>query len=79
MAKKFQKLEKDGCGFFSSKNWLEMAEKETKIQIIVSFRSNPMRNRKLQTNSKKIQKTIKYYYGCISSQNKGRNAEKGIK
>ena len=59
MAKKFQKLEKDGCGFFSSKNWLEMAEKETKIQIIVSFRSYPVRNRKFQTNSKKIQKIIK--------------------
>ena len=27
-----------------------------KIQIIVSFRSYPMRNRKFQTNSKKIQK-----------------------
>ena len=27
-------------------------------------------------NSKKIQKTIKYYYGFISSQNKGKNAEK---
>ena len=78
MAKKFQKLEKDGCGFFSSKNWLEMAEKETKIQIIVSFRSYPVRNRKFQTNSKKIQKIIKYY-GFISSQNKGRNTEKGRK
>ena len=36
-----------------------MAEKETKIQIIVSFRSYPMRNRKFLTNSKKIQKIIK--------------------
>ena len=36
-----------------------MAKKETKIQIIVSFRSYPMRNRKFQTNSKKIQKIIK--------------------
>ena len=36
-----------------------MAEKEIKIQIIVSFRSYPMRNRKFQTNSKKIQKIIK--------------------
>ena len=36
-----------------------MAEKETKIQIIVSFRSYLMRNRKFQTNSKKIQKIIK--------------------
>ena len=53
-----------------------MAKKETKIQIIVSFRSYPMRNRKFQTNNKKIQKIIKYYYGFISSQNKGGNAEK---
>ena len=36
-----------------------MAKKETKIQIIVSYRSYPMRNRKFQTNSKKIQKIIK--------------------
>ena len=50
-----------------------------KIQITISFRSNPMRNRKFQTNSKKIQKIIKYYYGFISSQNKGGNAENGRK
>ena len=48
-----------------------MAEKETKIQIIVSFSSYPMRNRKFQTNNKKIQKIIKYYYGFISSQIRG--------
>ena len=53
-----------------------MAEKETKIQIIVSFRSYPMRNRKFQTNNKKIQKIIKYCYGFISSQNKGGNPNK---
>ena len=47
-----------------------------KIQIFVSFRSDPMRNRKFQTHSKKIQKIIKYYYGFISSQNKGGNVEK---
>ena len=57
--KKFKKSEKNSYGFFSSKNWLEMAMKETKIQIIVSFRSYPMRNKKFQTNSKKIQKIIK--------------------
>ena len=56
-----------------------MAEKETKIQIIVSFRSNPMRNRKFQTNSRKIQKITKYYYGFIYNQNKGGNTEKGRK
>ena len=56
-----------------------MADKETKIKTIVSFRSNQMRNRKFQTNNKKIQKIIKYYHGFISSQNKGGNAEKGRK
>ena len=53
-----------------------MAEKETKIQIIVSFSSYPMRNRKFQTNNKKIQKIIKYSHGFISSQNKGGIADK---
>ena len=61
---------------FQAKNWLEMAQKETKIQIIVSFRSYPMRNRKFQTNSKKIQKIIKYYCGFILSQNRLEKAEK---
>ena len=31
-------------------------QEREKIQIIVSFRSYPMRNRKFKTNSKKIQK-----------------------
>ena len=53
-----------------------MADKETKIKTIVSFRSNPMRNRKFQTNNKKIQKIKKYCYGFISSQNKGETADK---
>ena len=44
--------------------------------MIVPFCSYPMRNRKFQTNRKKIPKIIKYYYGVISSQNKGENAEK---
>ena len=42
-------------------------EKE-KIQISVSFRSYPTRNRKFQTNNKEIQKIVKYYYGFISSE-----------
>ena len=77
IVKKFKKLEKNGYGFFSTKNWLEMDDKETKIKTIVPFHSNPMRNRKFQT--KKIQKNIKYYYAFISSQNKGGNAENGRK
>ena len=53
-----------------------MAEKKTKIQIIVSFCSYPKRNRKFQTNNKKIQKIKKYRYGFISSQNKGGSPDK---
>ena len=73
--KKFKKLEKNGYGFFSSKNWSEMAEKETKIQIIVSFRSYPMRNRKFQTNSKKIQKIIKNQSWLLFKQKLVRNVK----
>ena len=53
-----------------------MPRKRGKIKIIVLFRSYTTRNRKFQKNSKKIPKIIKYYYGFISSQNKGENAEK---
>ena len=50
-----------------------------KIKIIVLFRSYTTRNRKLKKNSIKIQKTIKYYYGFISSQNKGGNGNKNYR
>ena len=43
---------------------------------MVPFRFCPMRNRKFQKNSKKIQKIKKYHYGFISSQNKLENDEK---
>ena len=54
-------------------------KRENIIYRFVSFRSYPTRIRKFQTNSKKIQKIIKYYYGFISCKNKGGNAEKGRK
>ena len=60
-------------GFFSSQNSLEKGREREKIKNIVPFRSYPMHNRKLQKNSKKIQK---YHYGIISSQNRLENAEK---
>ena len=47
-----------------------------KINIIGPFRSYPKRNRKLKKNSKKIQRSKKYYYGFISSQNRLENADK---
>ena len=34
-----------------------------KIKMIVPFRTNSMRNRKFQKNSKKIQEIEKYHYG----------------
>ena len=61
---------------FQAKIRWKWPRKKQKYEIIVSFRSYPMRNRKFQTNNKNIQKIIKYYYGFISSQNKGGNAEK---
>ena len=46
------------------------------MEIIVPFRSNPMRNWEIQKNSKKIQKIKKYYYGFISMPNRMENDEK---
>ena len=54
----------------------KIGQKREKIQIIVSFRSYPMNNKKFQTNSNKNRKIKKYYYGSISGQNKGGNAKK---
>ena len=56
--------------------WKWPRKRENTNYRFVSFRSYPKSNRKFQTNSKKIQKIIKYYYGFISNQNKGVNAEK---
>ena len=82
--KKFQKFKNTIVASFQAIiGWNRPRNRENrekdKIQISVSFRSYPMRNRKFQTNSKKIQKIVKYYYGFISSQNKGGNAEIGRK
>ena len=52
-----------------------MARKETKIQIIVSFRSYPMRNRKFQTNSQKIQKIIKKQSWLLFKQKSAGNGQ----
>ena len=76
---KIQKIQKIQLWLLFKQKLVGKGLEKGKIQISVSFRSYPMRNRKFQTNSKKIQKIIKYNYGFISSQNKGGNAEKGIK
>ena len=51
----------------------------SKIKITISFCSNPTRNRKLQKNSKKIQKIKKCHYDDISSENKAEKFEKDRK
>ena len=77
--KKIQKIQKMQLWLLFKQKLVGKGREREKIQISVSFRSNPMRNIKFQTNSKKIQKIVKYYYGFISSQNKGGNAENGRK
>ena len=59
MQKKIKKTTNYHCGFISSKNRLENDEKGKKMKIIVPSHSNPMRNLKIQKNSKKIQEIKK--------------------
>ena len=73
--KKIEKIEKIQLWLLFKQKLAGKSREREKIQISVFFRSNPMRNRKFQTNSKKSQKIVKYYYGFNSSQNKGGNAE----
>ena len=60
---------------FEAKIGWEMPRKREK-KIIVLYRSYTTRNRKFKKNSIKIQKIIKYYYGFISSQNRGETQRK---
>ena len=53
--KNCKKLEKNSYGFFSSKNWLEMAEKEREYKL--SFRFVP--TQRVIENSKQIAKKFK--------------------
>ena len=50
--------------------------RKRKNKTIASFRPYPNRNRKLQKNSKKIQKIKKQLYGFISSQYRLEKIEK---
>ena len=54
-SKKIQKIKKYHYGVISSQNRLEKAQRE-KIKIIVSFRSDPTRKRKLKKIAKKFNK-----------------------
>ena len=49
--------------------WKKMRKGKNKNYRSVPFRSFPMRNRKFQKNSKKVQRIKKYHYGFILSQN----------
>ena len=57
------------ASFQAKKGWKRTRKSENKNCLSVPFRTNPMRNRKFQKNSKKIQKIEKCHYGVISSQN----------
>ena len=54
--------------------WKWMRKRE--IKMIIPFLSFPTRNRKLQKNTKKIQKIYKYHCGFITSQNRLEKAKK---
>ena len=54
-SKKIQKIKKYHYGVISSQNRLEKAQR-AKIKIIVSFRSEPTRKRKLKKIAKKFNK-----------------------
>ena len=56
------------ASFQAKTGWKRPRKREN--NIIVPLRSYPMRNRKFQKNSKKIQKINKYNYGFVSSQNR---------
>ena len=57
-SKKIQKIKKYHYGVISSQNKLEKAQRE-KIKIIVSFRSDPTRKRKLKKKQQKYSKKLK--------------------
>ena len=60
---------------FKPKQVRKCREREN-IEIIVPFRSNTTRNKKLKKNSKKIQIFKKYHYGFILNQNRLEKDEK---
>ena len=62
------------ASFQAKIGWKRPRKRENKT--IASFRPYPNRNRKLQKNSKKIQKIKKHLYGFISSQYRLEKTEK---
>ena len=74
-AKKFKDLKSNITATFQA-NLVEKGREREKLKVIITFRSNPTRNRKFQKNSNKIEKIKIYHYSFISSQNRLENAEK---
>ena len=64
------------ASFQAQTGWKRLKKRENKNYRFVSFRSYPTGNRKFQKNSKNIQKSQKYHYGFISSQNRLEKVEK---
>ena len=56
--------------------WKRPRKRKNKNYRSGPFRSYTTRNRKLQKNSKNVQKIKKYLYGFLSSQNRSEKAEK---
>ena len=56
--------------------WKTQRKRKNKNYRSVPFRSYTTRNRKFQTNCKKIRKTKQYHYGFISSKKRLEKAEK---
>ena len=70
IAKIFKYLKNTIMASFKAKiGWKRKRKRENNIYRSVPFRSYPTLNRKLQNNSKKIQKVRKYHYSSILSQN----------
>ena len=70
--KKFRSLKNTVMASFQVERGYSKGREREEIKIIIPFRSCPTRNRKLQENSKIIEKIKKkkYYYGVISSQSR---------
>ena len=64
------------ASFQAKIGWKRPRNRENKNYRSVPFRSYTTRNRKFQTNCKKIRKTKEYHYGFISSQSRLEKAEK---
>ena len=62
--------------FQAKMGWKSLRNRENKNYRSVPFRSYPTGQRTFQKNSTKIQKTKKYHYGIISSQNRMEMSEK---